>query len=85
MFSEVTSTDTDIWSLSRLRRRVLNPFPENGTQNKSMFQTNASGMEAGRKPDEKDLALAVVTKVSTEGEQSFNDITTSLSANGKIL
>ena len=66
MFSEVTSTDRDIVSLNRLRRRVLNPFPENGTQNKSTFQTNASGTEAGRKPDEKERALAVVTEESIQ-------------------
>jgi hypothetical protein len=45
---------------------VLNPFPEKGTQNRRMFQKKARGQQAGRNPDEKDRALAVVTDGSGE-------------------
>ena len=45
---------------------VLNPFPEKGTQNRRTFQKKARGQQAGRNPDEKDRALAVVTDGSEE-------------------
>ena len=62
--SEVTSTESCIVSFSRLTRRVLTPFPENGIQKRSMFQRNASGMQAGRKPVENDRTLAIVVEES---------------------
>ena len=53
-----------IFSLSTLILFVLNPFPEKGTQKRITFQMKASGIQAGRNPEEKERALAVVTDES---------------------
>lgn len=55
-------------SLSSLILLVLNPLPENGTQKRRTFQMKARGQQAGRNPEEKDLALAVVMEASVRGE-----------------
>ena len=59
-------------SLMSERRRELNPFPEKGTQNRSMFQRKARGMQAGTNPEEKERALATVTDDSAHTEKKTN-------------
>ena len=64
VFSAVILTDSCMASLSTFSRCVLAPFPEKGTQNRDMFHRKANGMQAGRKPEEKERADAFVTDES---------------------
>lgn len=65
LVSAVTVTGNWMLSLMASRRRVFMPLPEKGTQKQQRLERNAKGIQAGRRPEEKDNTSASVVSART--------------------